>query len=439
MHETKRVVVIGAGFTGLTAAWRLAESKFSVTLLERDEAPGGMAGTFEFSDGTRIEKFYHHWFINDYWIPRIATELGIGDLLKVLPSKTGVYYQKHFWNMTTPLDLLHFKPLPFFSRLRLGFVVLAVRFITDWKKIEHLSVREWLEPLVGKEAYRIVWEPLIAAKFSIYADDVNAVWFWKKLVLRGSTRGKQGKEELMYVKGGFGLLAERMCERIRELGGKVLFSQKVVDAEYSGNHMVAVKTLEGRYDADEFIFTPSFSIIAEILSGCGDSEWLNKLRRVKYLGNICLVLELRKSLSELYWINVNDPGFPFVGVIEHTNLDVDGEYNGKKLVFLSSYIATNTKEWNYSDAEYFQYAITHVKTMFPDFSSDSIVSYKIWREPYAQPVTERGYSSYVPGHTTPYLNLHISTMAQVYPEDRGTNYAIRNGNEIAGKIAKQYI
>ena len=57
--------------------------------------------------------------------------------------------------------------------------------------------------------------------------------------------------------------------------------------------------------------------------------------------------------------------------------------------------------------------------------------------PYAQPIMERHYSKIVPGLTTPLDNLFISTMAQVYPEDRGTNYAIREGWAAAEAVSSR--
>ena len=49
--------------------------------------------------------------------------------------------------------------------------------------------------------------------------------------------------------------------------------------------------------------------------------YVERLRRIRFLANVCIVLELDRSLSDTYWLNVNDPGFPFVGVIEHTNFE----------------------------------------------------------------------------------------------------------------------
>jgi protoporphyrinogen oxidase len=428
-------VIVGAGFTGLTAGLQLARAGKKVCILEGDTEPGGLAGTFEFRDGVTIEKFYHHWFNNDEYVPELVKELGLSDQIVTLPSRTGMYYNGRFWRLSTPLDLLRFKPLSFIDRIRLGLLVLQVRRIKDWRTIEHLSIREWLEPLCGAAVFRVVWEPLIKSKFSVFADAVNAVWMWKKLVLRGSTRDKKGGEQLAYFRGGFGRLARAMADEIRKHGGEIRYGTPATGIKTANGNVEAITTCDGDVAGRQYLFTPSFRVIADIFDGIQDAAWVQSLRRVNYLGNVCLVLELNRSLSDTYWLNVNDPGFPFVGVIEHTNFDRPENYDGKHVVFLSRYLAKEDPVWEYTDEQYLSFAFEHLKRMFPELDRSWVEDFRIWRAEFAQPVTERAYSQYVPGQATPFKNAWISTMAQIYPEDRGTNYAIREGRKAAGMIA----
>ena len=434
--KTYDVVIVGGGFTGLTAAYELSKRGYSVNVVETDLTPGGLAGTFEFADGVKLEKFYHHWFNNDVHVPALVAELGMtGDVI-TLPSRTGMYFNGRMWKLSTPLDLLRFTALSLLDRIRLGLLVFQVRRIKDWRAIEHLSIREWLESLSGKNVYKVVWEPLINSKFAIYAEAVNAVWMWKKLVLRGSTRNDKGSEELAYFKGGFGRLAKAMVAAIETAGGKVSFGIGVKGVVAEGSQIKALRTEQGEIAGRQFLFTPAFPIIANIFEGAADTAWIDRLRRVRYLGNMCLVLRLKRSLSDTYWLNVNDPGFPFVGVIEHTNFDSPANYDGSHIAFLSRYLVVEDPVWGYSDEEYVDFALHHLQRMFPEMERSWIIEHRVWRAEYAQPVTERGYSQYVPGRETPYGNAIISTMAQIYPEDRGTNYAIREGRSAAEHISK---
>ena len=221
------VAIVGAGFTGLVAALELAKAGKSVCLLEKDSEAGGLAGGFKFDDGTEVEKFYHHWFNNDKYVPELVDELGLtGDVI-TLPSRTGMFYNGQIWRLSTPLDVLRFSAVNFIDRIRLGLLVFQVRRVKDWRKIEHLSIREWLEPLCGKAVFNVVWQPLLESKFSIFNDEISAVWMWKKLVLRGGTRNKTGGEELAYYKGGFARLTENICNAIEEAGGEIKLGTEV--------------------------------------------------------------------------------------------------------------------------------------------------------------------------------------------------------------------
>ncbi len=443
MKKKYDVVIVGAGFTGLTAALEISKAGLKVCVLESEAEPGGLAGTFDFKNGARIEKFYHHWFTNDLYVPGLIKELGLEENVLYLPSKTGMFFNNQFWKLSTPMDLLKFRALSFIDRIRLGLLVFQARLIRNWKKIEHLSIREWLEPICGKNVYKVVWEPLINAKFSSHAEDITAVWFWKKLVLRGGTRNKKGQEQLAYFRGGFSKLSYAMVDAIKTLGGEVIFNSPVLYAVTNDNLVTGLQTARGLVSGSQVLLTPAFSLIADIFSksnSCLENNvWLNDLRKVKYLGNACLVLQLKHSLSGIYWLNVNDPGFPFVGVIEHTNLDDQSNYQGSHIVYLSRYMAADDTTWKYDDQAYFEYAIPYLKKMFPEFRIDWVIDYKVWRTRYAQAVTERKYSEYVPSETTPYRNAFITTMAQIYPEDRGTNYAIREGRKISEKIIKSLL
>jgi len=438
MKQHYDIVIVGAGFTGLSAAYELSKKGKKVCLIESEDQVGGLAGSFQFDDGTELEKFYHHWFNSDVHIQNLINELGLKSEVMTLRSRTAMYLNQRIWKLSSPLDLLRFKALSIGDRFRLGLLMLKIRKVKDWKQIEHLSIREWLEPLCGQRVFDLVWEPLIRSKFSEYSETVSAVWMWKKLSLRGNSRNIQGYEELLYFKGGFSKLSKAIVMAIEKSGGRVLLGTKALSASVDEKNTVThLLTSRGSIAAKQFLFTTSCQIIAQVFHTVGPLSWLSRLSRVKYLGNICLILRLTRSLSETYWLNVNDPGFPFVGVIEHTNLDKPEHYNNSHVVYLSRYASQGDPAWKMTDVEYFNYAMEHVKKMFPNLKSDWVIDHKVWRAEYAQPITEKNYSKHLISNETPYENVLVSTMAQIYPEDRGTNYAVRDGVTAAKKILAQ--
>lgn len=431
--SSARAVVVGAGFTGLCAALELAQRGIAVTVLESDDRVGGLAGSFD-TNGASLEKFYHHWFTNDTAVSALVDELGLRDRLSTHPTATGMYVRKSMLSLSTPLDVLRFSPLPFADRLRLGWLMVRARAVRDWRELDHLSAREWLIACCGRRVYEVVWEPLLVGKFGRYAEDVSAAWLWCKLRLRGGSRDRAGREMLSYFRGGFAALADAIAARIVASGGDIHLNC-VVSAISSDAAGVHVQTSGGEILCDAAVVTTALPIAAELLERAAPPAYVERLRSIEYLANRCLVLRLDRPLSDLYWINVNDPSFPFVGVIEHTNFQDAGTYGGDRIVYLSRYLPVDDPAYTLSDDAYYHDALLHLSRMFADFSPAFVRGYDLWSARYAQPVVVRDYGRRIPPEETPLANVRLCSMAQIYPQDRGTNYAIERGRAIGRRIA----
>jgi protoporphyrinogen oxidase len=432
-QDRPHVVVIGAGFTGLSAGYELAEAGVRVTLLEAEAEIGGLAGGFRLGD-TTLERFYHHWFNHDHHVMALVDELGVADQVVTRPSRTGMYFAGGLHRLSTPLDVLRFKPLSLIDRIRLVRLVLVARRHSDWKALDHVSAADWLRRIGGENVFRIVWEPLLLGKFGTYAYDVSAAWFWAKLVLRGGSRKRTGGEQLAYFRGGFAAVAERIAAHIKARGGEIRRRAPALGVKVHGGRAVGVRIPGSTIQCDAVLATPALPIIADLLGPHVPEAYRQRLERVRYLGNICLVLQLQRSLSGLYWMNVNDPSFPFVGIIEHTNFEPSASYQNRHIVYLSKYLPVEDALYGMSDAELLAFALPHIQRMFPAFEASWILDHHVWRARYAQPVVTTGYAASVPGHQTPLEGFHIATMAQIYPEDRGTNFAIRDGRRVAQQM-----
>lgn len=431
------VIIIGAGFCGLAAGYELSKRGVRVTIMEKDEEIGGLAGSFQVN-GVRLEKFYHHWFSNDKHVMTLIDELGMRDQVILRTTRTGMYYANNFFKLSTPLDVLRFTPLSMLDRFRLGLLTLRARRVKNWQQLENFTAEEWLRENGGDKVYEVVWAPLLRGKFGDYASDISAVWFWNKLKLRGGSRGKGGKEQLAYYRGGFSALSEEIATRIKSAGGKLIMKKAVDKLVVHGGNVTGVESEGEQFQADAVIATPALPIIADLVEPHVSKEYTEKLRRIKYLSNVCLILELDRSLSDTYWLNVNDPNFPFVAVIEHTNFEPRDSYGGRNIVYLSKYLPESSELFRMQDNELLEYTIPHLKRMFPDFKRGCIIDYHVWRAYYSQPVVERQYSAMIPAQESTLSGLFLATMAQIYPEDRGTNYAIAQGRKIAEMIADKF-
>ncbi len=431
--SSKRISIIGAGFTGLAAALDLVNAGHAVTLIEKDEELGGLAGTYEISPGIRVEKFYHHWFTSDVDVLNLIDELGLGHLKRPVSSNTGLYYANSIFRLASPLDLLRFEPIPILDRLRTGLMALIARRTNDWRPLEHISAEEWLIRYGGKRAYDVIWKPLMQGKFGAEAKNVSAVWIWNKLKLRGSSRNTKGSESLVYFGGGFGALTDGIRKALEQRGVTIRTGCSVRQIKTEGGCVTSIETESGSVATDVAVATlplPQFLQLTDQLP----EDYRAACEQIRFLGNCCLILRLSRSLSSTYWLNVADPSFPFVGIIEHTNLDARENYGGDHIVYLSKYLPVSDSLFALSPREFYEYCEPFIQRIFPEFSRSWVLSYHVWKAHYSQPVITQGYSKIIPSHRTPIRNLWLATMAQIYPEDRGTNYAVRYGRAVARSI-----
>jgi protoporphyrinogen oxidase len=428
------VVVVGAGFAGLSAAYELARQGVGVVVLEAEHDVGGLAAGFEVG-GRNLDRFYHHWFTSDKEVLELVQELGLQDKVIVRPTRTGTYCGGRIWNLSTPLELLRFSPLCLVDRIRLGLLVIQARRVRDWMSLEHLTAREWLIGMCGERVFRVVWEPLLRGKFGRHADAISAVWIWNKLKLRAGSRGRKGEEQLAYFQGGFLALAHALEERIRFEKGRILFDSGVQAIEPIGGKW-RVSTAKSVFTAGHVLVTTSLPLFSRMIGSWAPRDYIDTLDRLRYLANVCLVLELDRPLSETYWLNVNDADVPFVGVIEHTNFIPASEYGGRHVVYLTKYLEESDPVFLMSADEITQCVMPHLRNMFPGFDPGWILDRHLWKARWSQPVVEKGFSALIPAESGPLPGLHLCTMAQVYPEDRGTNYAVRQGRNAGRRIAE---
>ena len=480
---SSRVVVIGGGFAGLSAAYELTRLGHRPVVLEAGGELGGLAASFRLPGADQpLERFYHHWFTSDADALDLCRELGLDDALQSRASSTGTWCDGRVWRLSTPMDLLKFKPLSLLDRLRLGGLILQARRVKDWRKLETRTAAAWLTDLAGPRVYRTVWEPLLRGKFGPYAEEISAVWFWNKLCLRGSSRGKGGRETLVYPQGGFERIVDALVAAIRSGGGEVRTNATVTGLEVAdvarasrprdcsigldveerqagfatedadkmsatraggtpAPHLAprlritGVRTAAGVVPAEYVIATPALPLLADLIEP-HDAHYAARCRNIEYLAALCLVLELRRPLSQTYWMNVNDADFPYVGIIEHTNFEPPSSY-GRHIVYLSKYLPADTPLYSMSDDDVLAHSLPHLQRLIPTFTRQDVQGHHVFRARHAQPVVVRRYSELIPPPTCAIAGLHVAGMAQIYPEDRGTSYAIRQGRQAARDVMRR--
>ena len=433
-----RVGIIGGGVAGLAAAYHLTKEGHFAEVFEVAPFLGGQASTFDVFGG-QLERGYHHLFVSDTEISDLIQELGLGGKLAWLKSTVGFYHGGKIWDFASPMDLLRFKPLPFLDRIRVGFWTFILQKTKSYSKFEGVTARDWLSKRMGRRGYEVIWEPLLRGKFGEFYDKIGMTWIWNKVTLRVASRKGAGQvEHLGYPMGSFGEVIEVLAERIAQQGGVVHTSASVtqiVDADGSATAMEV--QLEGgeteRREYDAIIATtPSY--VFTRLAPAMPPEYQSKLEDVDYLSAVLMVLVMDRPFTNKYWMNIADPNMPFVALIEHTNL-IDKElYGGKHILYISNYPSRDNELYQMSGDELMDLFVPHLQKINPDFERSWVIEYHHHRVDGAQPIVGVNYGAGIPDHRTPLQGLYLANTTQIYPEDRGTNYSVRMGRQVAQMV-----
>ncbi|MCL4508603.1 MAG: NAD(P)/FAD-dependent oxidoreductase [Chloroflexi bacterium] len=423
-EDTGPVAILGAGALGLTLAYRLAQRGISCTVFEQGNEPGGLAAGFRISD-SYLEKFYHHLFGTDRAAIALIQELGLGDRLTWQAPISAVLHEGKIWELDSPASVLRFGALPLFDRLRMGAAIAYLKLQHHHQPFETTTAKAWLSRWMGNRAYEVVWEPLLRAKFGSYADEILMSWMWARFSCRTTKLG--------YLRGGFQHFYDRLVERIEQFGGSLRFGEAVNRITSSSSQGFEVYTAVRSAHFARVVSTAPLARTMHIVEGLPE-EFVERYSWNKAFGAHCVILELAHSLMPAYWLCINDPGFPFLAVVEHTRLMPRSDYAGKHLLYLGNYLPHDHPLFNRSEQDIVAEFSAALKSINPRFESSWILGVHTFQAPYAQPIVTPGYAAHIPPHETPIPRLYLANMFQVYPQDRGQNYSIALANSLARRL-----
>ena len=428
-----QIAIIGAGIAGLAAAYDLLAAGHEVTLYEAKDHAGGLAAGFQDENWEwPLEKFYHHLFKSDAAIIQLVEELGFSDRLFFPRPTTSVIYQGEIVPFDSPLRWITFPGFNLLDVARFGLVSAYLRFSKPWRTLEQETADAWLRRWYGDKIYETTWRPLLIGKFGPYYQEVNMAWMWARLHVRSPQLG--------YFVGGFQAFIDRLAEAVRERGGQILLETAVHRIQPEGNGRFTLHTSASQTSYDQVLATTSPALLSRLAPDL-PPDYLGQLLNLKSMGAVVLTLALKRPLLPdrlTYWLNIpaNSPdksqsGIPFLALVEHTNYISPEHYGGDHIIYCGDYIAP--------DHPYFQMSHAEIKELFtavlaqfnPEFQPDWVRKSWLSREKYAQPVPLLNHSANIPAIQTPLPGLYFASMSQVYPWDRGTNYAVEIGRKAA--------
>lgn len=403
-----KVAVVGGGIGGLTIGYYLSQNKQKVYIFEKEKSVGGLARGFKNRNWDwYLDYLFHHLFTSDQEAKDLIYQLGLGSQLFYLRPKTAIFYQGKISQFDSPLTLLTFPYLNFCQKIQAGLATGYLKLLNDWQKLERTTASEWLEKYYGKKAYQILWQPLLEGKFGNQAKNISAVWFWARIKKRSTKLG--------YLKGGFQVLVDKLAEKININGGKIVL----------GHEIRSLKELD---NFDKVVITvPTQKFFS------------NKFPPMLGAINLILVLKEKFLTDGTYWLNINQQGFPFVAVVEHTNFVNLKYYAGAHILYIGGYYPQNHRYFKMSKEDILKEFLPYLKKINSNFNFKfSILDFQLSASAYAQPIVPVGYSKILADfkNSLP-KNIYVANMQTIYPWDRGINYAIKQGQKTAAEILKK--
>jgi protoporphyrinogen oxidase len=426
-----KIAIIGAGFSGMAAAYDLSKAGHTVTIYETAGYVGGLASGFkEPGWDWSVEKFYHHWFASDKHMLGFIKELGWEDMVLFPRPLTVMYHNGKFYPFDSILKALLFPGLGFgINKVRFGLVGVFLRLTNNWKGLEKFTLYEWMRKWAGEKVYRIMWEPLVIGKFGEeYHKQVTMAWMWARLKARTTRLGT--------FEGGFQHFADLLAGKLREMGVGIRLKTPVTLIEHAANSSELTVQSDIPETYDKVLVTLSPEAMTRLVPSIPE-EYLHGLSTMKSMGAVVITLALKHQLSEkgYYWYNLpKSAGYPFLALVEHTNFIPAARFGGNHIVYMGDYLDPEHEFFQLSKEQLLERFLPALKKVNPRFERDWVRKSWMYRTPYAQPVPLVNHSQNIPSIETPVEGVYFASMSQVYPWDRGTNFAVEIGRRAARLI-----
>lgn len=424
-----QIAVIGAGIGGMAAAYDFLKAGHKVTLYEAADRVGGLAAGFKQPHWDwSVEYFYHHWFQTDRDMLGLIDELGVHDRVIFPRPKSVVHYNGKFYPLDSPAAALTFPGFNFFDMVRFGLVTVYLRYLARWQDLEKHHADEWMHRWYGPRLYETMFKPLLVGKFGPHYQEVNMAWMWARLKARSTRLGT--------FQGGFQAFSDYLAEELRRLGAIICLSTPVQSIRPAAEGGLEVTTAGGTARYDQVLATISPGLLARMAPDL-PQEYLQGLLSLKSMGAVVLTLSLKHQLSRegYYWFNLpKSAGYPFLALVEHTNFVSPENFGGEHIVYLGDYLDPDHEYFQLSKEELLERFLPSLKRFNPDFTPEWITGSWLYRTPYAQPIPLVNHSANIPDTRTPLPGLYFASMSQVYPWDRGTNFAVQIARRTARRM-----
>jgi protoporphyrinogen oxidase len=410
---------------GLGAAYQLALDGHVPVVLEADDRIGGMAASFDFG-GVQIERYYHFHCTADEDLFILLRELGLEEKLHWVATRMGYYFGGRVQPWGNPRALLAFRGLGPIDKLRYGMHVYLATRRQDCRALDKLEATRWIRRWVGRRAYEVLWRNLLELKFYQFAHELSAAWICARIRRVGRSRYGPFREKLGFLDGGSDVVLSAMSAEILRRGGQIRLSQPVSRVRIEDGAVAGVETGEGFSPFQKVISTVPMPYVPRIIPDL-PAELLDSYRSLKNIAVVCVIAKLARSLTENFWLNVNDPQMDIPGLVEYSNLRPLDQH----IVYVPFYMPGEHPKYRDPDSIFKSKVQRYLKRINANLRAQDILDIRVSRYRFAQPVCTPGFADRLPPIRLPIRGLFVADTSFYYPEDRGISESIGLARKIA--------
>jgi protoporphyrinogen oxidase len=324
-NKPKKVVIIGGGPAGLTAAYRLSKSGVQSLILEKDQTVGGLSRTANYKD-YHFDIGGHRFFTKSKEVEDVWKEVLAEDFLRRKRISRIYYNKKFFFYPLRPLNALIGLGIWNSLLVALSYVRVKLKPSSDEDNFE-----QWVTNRFGKRLFRIFFKTYTEKVWGIPCSEIRAEWAAQRIkglslvtaLKNALIKPRQGRgkkkgiiktliDEFDYPKFGPGMMWAEVSQKIGQNGSQVWLDSEVTGIRWAGRRVEALEVKRnGRLEVvagTDFISSMPLREVIQKLNPVGPTEVREAANKLKYRDFLTVAMIINKrDLFPDNWIYIHDP------------------------------------------------------------------------------------------------------------------------------------
>ena len=411
----KKIIILGAGITGLSAGWKLTEKGYDVKIIEKENQIGGLAKTIKF-ENNYVDIGPHSFFSEDKEIYDAVLNLfkNETDMMPKVQRSVKMFFMDYYVDYPLSAKSILFQMGPIIPlQSMMSFLNSFIKsFFRKNEKKESLTIEKWAKNNFGNFLYKNFFKPYTEQFWKIdtnqlshrvipsskkldFANTLKHLFINKYLEISRREPGSLNlvqRESLptFYPKKGFGEIAKKISEKIIKKNGKIILNENVNYVNQMENGKFKIKTENLEMESDILISTLPINYFTKIFEPINNmKDLVSSSQKLNYLAlrMLYLIIKKRDVLGCQYCYFIDRP----YNRVSNLNLFSENlTAKDKSVIAIEMSCHVNSDLWNSSDEEIYDKCIN---TLQKDnvIHKDEIIDWKIVKIPNVYPIYKIDY------------------------------------------------